>query len=228
MDKRIIYIAALNIFEGKLQVESAILDEAFDNLDACVEKLEFVDIPLSWIAGYTLKKAGSTSLKLYKMILDGALSERREMISSMGESLELLIYIGAKSLSIEETLPSNIPAAGETANKSNEKNKLLREGLNTRAAQLGFTYGSLQCVINHNCVHSGTEQPQDFENLQAKINTFYRVLIRLIIEGANCLGLMSPVDELILFERLQAHIEQSHAVFGPPGEGSDLPTEDVA
>ena len=78
IDKRIIHIAALNAFEGKLQVESAILDEAFDNLDACVEKLESIDMPLSWVAAYTLKKARSISLQLYKMIMDGPLPHRGE------------------------------------------------------------------------------------------------------------------------------------------------------
>ncbi|MGB2895422.1 MAG: hypothetical protein WBB65_04565 [Anaerolineales bacterium] len=228
MDKRIIHIAAMNIFEGKLQVESAILDEAFDNLDACVEKLEAVDIPFSWVAAYTLKKAGSNSLKLYKMMIDGDFSDRREQINSMIESLELLIYIGQKSQRTNGNLHSKSLAADETTSMSDAKTITLWESLNTRAAQLGFSHESIHRVIDNDCEHWGRGQPQDLEKIQKKLKTLYRVLIRLIIEGANCLGSMSCDEESIFFERVLAHIEQSYVVFGPAGEGSNLPDENAA
>ncbi|MCK5053673.1 MAG: hypothetical protein KAR65_05310 [Anaerolineales bacterium] len=228
MDKRIINIAALNIFEGKLQVEAAILDEAFDNLDACVEKLELLDMPLSWIVAYTLKKAGSNSLTLYKMMIDGSVPQCRERINSMIESLELLIYIGHKSQRVVGKYPSESPIADETANISNDQNMPLWKSLNSRATQLGFSHESIQRVIHNNREQWGYDQPQTLENIQAKLKTLYRVLIRLIIEGATCLGSMNCNEEFIFFERLQAHIEHSYAVFGPSREGSNLPDENAA
>jgi len=101
------------------------LDESFELLDACVEKLELVNAPLSWIAGHTLRKAGNSSLSLYKMILEGRLSERRELIYSLIENPELLMYIGNKALRTDKALLSKSPAAGDTANRSNDRYKLL-------------------------------------------------------------------------------------------------------
>lgn len=228
MDKQILHIAALNIFEGKLIKESATLDDAFELLDACVEKLELINAPLSWIAGHTLRKAGNSSLSLYKMILEGRLSERRELSYSLIESLELLIYIGNKALRNDKALLSNSSVAGDAANMSNDRYKLLWEGLNTRAFQLGFSHESLVQIIHFNKDHWGIDQPQDLENLKVKLKNLYRILMRLTLEGANCLGLMSGSEESIFFERLQVYIEQSYVVFGAPGEESNLPAENVA
>ena len=228
MDKQILHIAALNLFEGKLREESAILDETFDILDACVEKLELVDTPLSWIAGHTLRKAGSTSLGLYKMILDGGISERRVHSYSLIESLELLVYIGNRAHLYDPVPHAKSPAAGETANGSTGRYKLLWYGLNTRAVQLGFSYESLLDVFPIDRENCSPDQPQELEILKSKLKIFYRVMIRLILEGANCISLMSSHEESIFFERLHSHIEQSHALFGTLGEESNLPTENVA
>ena len=228
MDKRILHIAALNIFEGKLKEEAAMLDESFELLDACIEKLELVNTPLSWIAGHTLRKAGNSSLSLYQMILEGRLSERRELIYSLIENLELLIYIGDKALRTDKALLSPAPAAGDTAHRSNGRHKLLWDGLNTRAFQLGFSHESLVQTIHFNSDHWGTDQPQDLENLKVKMKNLYRILMRLNIEGVKCLGLMSGSEESIFFERVQVHIEQSYVVFGEPGEENNLHAENAA
>ena len=98
--------------EGSLRPEAEVLQEVFDLVDECLDKLAQVDRPFARLCCLLIIKARNLALGCYSLSLDALAQEAGALLRPLIEALQLLTYFRLDPSRVEEALDGRLPKAG--------------------------------------------------------------------------------------------------------------------
>jgi len=189
---------------GELQKEAELLQEAFEIVDECVERLEAIDTLFARVVGLITVKARNLALGSYSVLLDALGQEAGAILRPLVEAIELLRYLRLDPTRVEEALDGRLPTAGAIAKRIDGEFQELREYLNSYASHLSLDLVAVRHLMDFQQLRLRLVQPFRVEVLRKNMHVLFAFLLFAAIEAVNCLAMAQGEVDLDLADRVDA------------------------
>ena len=210
---------SLATLERELSQESNIIQEIFQLQDKCILFLVNSSKASSFtgICGLVLIKSRNLALACYSLALDGLAQESGALLRPLIETLELLTYFKNDPARAEEAINGKLPKAGVIAKKNQGGFKKLRDYLNTHASHFGFTYESMQHLIDSKTGEVKQIQPHNIKVLRMNMGMLFLFQAFVVSEAINCLINMEITDANRIADSFEECKKMGLGIFFPKG-----------
>jgi hypothetical protein len=186
--------AALHELKTVLSAEACAIDEIFKIVDQILHDFEAVfmsDSDFVRVAALLGVKGRNLAFACYSLALDGLAQESGALLRPMLEAIELLKYIRITPKGVTQAIDGKLPPAGHRAKVVAGTFRELRDHLNKNACHVGFSYASMQHMVDLTHGRLRIVQPHRTGVLKQNMGSIYLFTSMLAVELVECFAYCS-------------------------------------